>query len=299
MKHLRTIVWLTGCLAVTGCGGGSGGTGQVGRVLPTPAPPPPPPSDVGTFADVFSLDKSTDLAAFGYDIRWKTGGADVSDDVSVHYDAAQGAYIVELPYHGSGGFYVDEDYDTSWYGTLANPAAPTERQNVELYVEKPLLTYQNLEYSTIAYLSANDQSAGYLVFGVPTLASDMPVTGSATYAANVTGLAVGGGYIGGTADFLFNFGAGSLSGAMEVSAYDAWDGYFIGTYDFVNTVYSTGSTTFSGGLKDKSTNLAGTFNGAFTGTGAAELIGQFEFQFRDTYTSDLLTAYGVFNGKKQ
>ena len=107
------------------------------------------------------------------------------------------------------------------------------------------------------------------------------------------------GWIEGTAGLQFNFGAGSLSGSMTVDYYSnggMGEGYSLGQYGFVNTVYSTGSTTFSGQLSDPFGTGLGSFNGMFTGPGAQELMSSWSAPY--TLDGQTSTMFGVWVGKK-
>jgi hypothetical protein len=256
------------CFALTACGGGGGG-GVASTPPPPPAPPPspPPPPPVPATASI-------EFDTLGTDIR-------------IRYDASAKDYEVMLP--GSAwatlvpsdqGNYVIK---SSTGATLGNA-----------YFEGS----GKYSYTGIASISQDD---GYtrFVYGTDTPASGVPVTGSASYAADFYGS--GGGYsVGGTAEFDFDFAKGTLAGFLKGWANDpaGWGPYDLGQYNFVNTVYSTGSTTFSGGLSLDG-GKDGSFNGLFTGPQAQELMGQWQLNFRDIYFPDqTVNASGQFIGKK-
>jgi len=82
---------------------------------------------------------------------------------------------------------------------------------------------------------------------------------------------------------------------MKPTISDAWDSYRLGTYTFKDTVYSRGSTTFSG--RFDTPDFAGVaslsrFEGLFTGPGAAELMARWEAP------SPFGNMVGVLIGKK-
>jgi hypothetical protein len=197
------------CFALTACGGGGGG-GVASTPPPPPAPPPspPPPPPVPATASI-------EFDTLGTDIR-------------IRYDASAKDYEVMLP--GSAwatlvpsdqGNYVIK---SSTGATLGNA-----------YFEGS----GKYSYTGIASISQDD---GYtrFVYGTDTPASGVPVTGSASYAADFYGS--GGGYsVGGTAEFDFDFAKGTLAGYLKGWANDpaGWVPYDLGQYNFVNNVYST------------------------------------------------------------
>ncbi|HXG80372.1 MAG TPA: hypothetical protein VNJ05_01070, partial [Sphingomicrobium sp.] len=127
---------------------------------------------------------------------------------------------------------------------------------------------------------------------------NVPTTGIASYAAQIIG---GTGYsVGGDVRLTFDFGSGSLTGYMHPVMTDAWFQYDLGQYDFTQTVYGAGSTTFSGKFTvpgGGSTADSG-FNGRFTGPQAAELMAAWYAPFRDPYTLEWTRMSGVWIGKK-
>jgi hypothetical protein len=142
---------------------------------------------------------------------------------------------------------------------------------------------------------------GVFAYGIPTAMGDVPTTGSATYLAAIYASRGMDSYpeVGGTVNLTFNFGNGTLSGFMHPEINDDWDGIFVdfGRYDFTNTVYSRGSTSFSGqfivpGLP----NASSSFNGNFTGPNAAELMARFQAPFLVNGSQG--TIAGVWIGKK-
>lgn len=131
-----------------------------------------------------------------------------------------------------------------------------------------------------AYLRA-DSTAGahritYGVWGYPTVAADMPATGTATYTARVAGRIVTGGAGGtvlranGTVTVTVNFATGSVTTTATVTtgplggAQTAY-GTFTGT-----GAIAVGATTFTGNFNAASP-IPGNLAGAFFGPQAAEL----------------------------
>ena len=148
-------------------------------------------------------------------------------------------------------------------------------------------------------IAKTDVPVEVVAYGLATPLSGVPVTGSASYLADLVG--DGGGYVlGGTGRLDFDFAAGSLAGFFDAIAKDPMDGadaHVLGRYDFTETVFS-GGQNFSGSLSHAGT-ADGSFSGLFTGPHAQELMGQWELPFTDPAASGTtLTGTGVFVGKQ-
>jgi hypothetical protein len=127
----------------------------------------------------------------------------------------------------------------------------------------------------------------------------VPVTGSANYSGDIRGLTDSQLAVWGSIALSFDFGAGTLSGQMKPEYAPEWDQIALGTYTFTNTVYSTGSTNFSGSFAPPSgVSGASSFQGRFNGPGAAELMGSWNAPYKDPVSGDAGTMSGVFGGKK-
>jgi hypothetical protein len=138
---------------------------------------------------------------------------------------------------------------------------------------------------------------GVFAYGVPTAPGDVPLSGAASYTAYVTGQAENV-LIGGDAHLRFDFASGTLAGEMRPTLLDDWGPTPLGQYDFVQTVYSTGSTTFSGKFAVPGSTADSFFEGQFTGPQAAELMARWQAPFADPYSGSWGTMSGVFVGKK-
>ena len=106
------------------------------------------------------------------------------------------------------------------------------------------------------------EAIGVFAFGVPTTASDIPATGSASYSALVAGISADKNYyMRGSAMLQFDFGEGALSGHFDPMIFDQGGGArSLGRYTFINTVFGVGSTNYSGQLA----------NPAVTGLGSSK-----------------------------
>jgi hypothetical protein len=137
----------------------------------------------------------------------------------------------------------------------------------------------------------------------------MPVTGSASYTGEIRGLTNGqptlpGGGVGpvldvfGSVSLAFDFGAGTLSGAMMPEIAPEWDPVSLGTYTFKDTIYSTGSQSFSGAFFVPGTEAQSSFTGSFTGPHAAELMANWTAPFLHPLSGGWGTMSGVWVAKQ-
>jgi hypothetical protein len=170
--------------------------------------------------------------------------------------------------------------------------------------DKPVAELQ-LSYTSYAswYLQTGPSStgeAGLFAFGVPTIAGEVPTTGSGTYTAQVIGDSASGYLITGQAHLLFDFGTGSLSGYMRPKAVDGWGlESDLGRYDFSQTVFGKGSTTFSGKFAVPGSTASSFFEGRFNGPAAAELMARWSAPLKDPYGEAWSTMQGIWLGKRQ
>lgn len=271
VKHLSALVLGAAAVALSGCGGGGGGIAVASTPPPPPPPlppPPPPPAPV-------QVSQSTEFDVVGSNAR-------------IRWDADAKAYEVMLPGSvweklaiGPTNSYVIQGADGSTVGNAYFTGSG------------------KYDYTGFAELMTTGAKSYDFAYGVPTPAGSVPVTGSATYTAELRGS--GGSYsVGGSAEFDFDFAKGTLEGFMHPSANDpaGWGPYDLGEYDFVQTVFSVGSTTFSGKLVHG--NFAdGSFSGLFTGPQAQELMGLWNLPFDDIYDpGHTVNASGEFIGKQ-
>lgn len=319
-------------LALSGCGGGGGGgAGFIPAPPATPTPPPPtpmptppspsplPPPHIGLvssapFAVLASADEYTTTAA-GTN-RTLVSGPSFAN-VQFSYEASTNSYRISLPGYNSGTLT-----NTGYNGTVGQPATSSTSQLMEdsfgfvmpvhIFLPVPGASASPYTYTSFGtwdgeLRSNNDnqivRGEGIFAYGIPTAPGDMPTAGSASYTAQIVGTMGPNTYppngVGGDVNLLFNFAAGTLSGSMHPQIVDGFDGIFVdfGKYDFTQTVYSTGSTSFSGkfivpGLPSADSS----FEGQFTGPGAAELMSRFRAPFRLNGNDGVIS--GIWIGKK-
>jgi hypothetical protein len=149
-----------------------------------------------------------------------------------------------------------------------------------------------------------DNLSGYSAIGIATPLAGVPIAGSASFAGSILGASSETRYdhweavwvpgrVEGSINLAFNFGAGTLAGNIN----PILDGNALPSLNFVNTVYSTGATNFSGRF---ATGLSGqnSFSGLFTGPQAQELIGNFAFPYASPIDGVTEEAAGSFTGRR-
>ena len=128
-----------------------------------------------------------------------------------------------------------------------------------------------------------------MAFGSPTPAGAMPLSGTASYQGVVSGLTDAKTFdapsnswmllpAGGTVALNFDFAKGSLGGQLALSVNGGMNPISLGTFAFAQTVFSPGSTSYSGKF-DTSLSGANFFNGSFTGPNGEETIGDWAVPF--------------------
>jgi hypothetical protein len=227
-------------------------------------------------------------------------------DVQFSYNASTNTYQISLP-----GFQPGNLIDIGYNGTNGQVAtgsfswvsagSTTTRQAVNVTLPVPGSSFSPYTYTSIGFWDGQPTSHGMFAYGIPTAPNDVPIIGSATYSAQITGGTTLVPYytVEGPVSLQFNLGAGTLTGFMDPEVNNNFDGVFadFGRFDFTQTVYSTGSTTFSG--KFIAPGLPGansSFNGSFNGPGAAELMARFQTQA--LYNGEQGTIWGIWAGKK-
>jgi hypothetical protein len=310
-------------VALCACGGGGGGV----ESTPFVPPPPPPPGETGSSVlppEHLGLVSSEPFAILGVGDQYTSDSQSsrtvlsgpAARDMQFRYDAATNTYQIAVPdyapgtlantqYNGAAGEVATSSISQVTDGT----SSTLQPVHVFLPVPKAGDTYT---YTSLGYwygdagTGPNGDAAfseGIFAYGIPTAASSMPITGSASYAASIFAMdsAIGLAFpVLGDAQLSFDFGAGTLSGSMHPQIADDFDGIFVdyGVYNFKDTIYSTGSTTFSGKFDVPNLPSAdSSFDGQFTGPSAAELMARF---FTPFHLSDGRegTLSGVWIGKK-
>lgn len=283
-KSLIPILMLAGC-----GGGGGGGIASVGTTPPPVAPPPPPPT--AAFA-LLLKPPATDqqLATIGASFEGpatQTPALGSANQLQVRYVASSNTYEVELPNAQTWIALVSKsEVEASGGGVVAS------RQ------------WAN-DYGSIFRWGVSNSVQGVEATGLATAASGIPVSGSATYSAQMLGATSerAGGFqivdpsVYGEMTLNFDFGVGTLSGRITSYLDPEWHDYQLGTLNFRDTVYSVGKTNFSGKFD---TPLPGVnaFEGVFTGPAAQGVIGNFAFPYKSPIDGQTYQVGGAFAGRK-
>lgn len=278
MGKIETKQWRLGGAAVTvglmlsGCGGGG--------VASTPTPAYTKLSNLSgnqTFQSAGIHFTFANSQPSGYSSQKYGSG------VVIAYTAASDSYTLTAP-----------DGTTATFSSSGSPpplAPPPPPNTTILYSgsDRFSATIPTINGVTLSYTSIGDwnsiqngiQSNYYLIFGVPTIASDMPKSGTASYQTSIVGTASRGTTTpynlqpNSTADFSANFGAGTVSTTLNLAGVTSTNPAptSFGSYSGTGTI-TAGSPGFSGTLASvagNSTSATGEFSGAFFGPQAMEM----------------------------
>lgn len=269
------------------------GDGSFVASIPTPPPLSSPPKQ--EWSALLRPPTSQQFAAIGSSHLaiddFKAPSLDASDQLQVRYVASSDSYEVQLPHSDQ---WASIAFDEIPGLGLANYRGSTAYLWVRTSPAVGYYDYSRLfEWSDLAS-SIN----GHEAIGMATPEGAVPVTGTANYSGQILGqtsenhsdgtdLALDGSIY-----LAFDFGAGSLSGNITPDLHQSY-GNALGAISFQDTVYSVGSTTFSGSFD---TGVAGlnSFSGQFTGPHAEELIGNFAFPYRSPIDGLTYEADGAF-----
>lgn len=304
-QQVRTMMICAAAIALAACGGGGGGPGGIGALPFVPTPPPPTPTPACPPACDLNILPSPSAGVFalvGASVAGPGGNLDTYDQPTA-FGTVSGAAESQpaIRYTDSGTYEIrmpGSEWDRLvWYKGMI----PDDPDTVNYF--QPASVPQNYGYlltnraRDFGYLHSElaiwgSHSAGrigFVAFGTGTTADQMPGTGSATFDGVVQGMtdimvpdSLYGGYVplsvSGSVTLAFDFGQGSLDGAMTLYLPDGMQPLRIGEFAFRDTVFSVGSTAYSGAFD---TSVAGQnfFLGRFTGPNAEETIGAWALPF--------------------
>jgi hypothetical protein len=238
-----------------------------------------------------------------------------SDALKITYSAVDGRYVVSIPQFETGRLTNTRGYGsltpdgTAWQyidGThsLVTKGESEELQNVGVWLAWPAsssLTYTSFGYWSGSYDASGSLtvSQGHFVYGIPTRAGDVPLSGAATYSGSVRGFTDAGDQVYGTVGLTFDFGRGALDGKLALELSDGWELSPLPVYTFRDTVFSVGSTTFSGKFNVPGSIADSSFSGRFTGPRAAELMAVFRAPYLNPFNAEWGTVNGVWAAGKR
>jgi hypothetical protein len=274
-------LFLATAFALAGCGGGGW---HVAYSPPPAAPPPPPPPPPPLIPAATTSQQFVAMGATRPDTGDRSPLFGAADQLQVRYVESSNSYEVKIPGSDEWGGIHASTLNSNYFQGAATLSIPTI----------------NTQYSSLVSWTDGATYSGFEAIGIATLAGAVPVTGSASYTGQLWGstsethsnseVTIMGGV-----ELSFDFGLGSLSGRISPSVfnYADYDDYTLAPISLRETIYSSGSTTFSGKFD---TDLAGVnfFNGRFTGPHAEELIGDFALPYRSPIDGQPYQADGAF-----
>jgi hypothetical protein len=233
-------------------------------------------------------------------------------DLRIRYDAATGVYEVS---EGSQwlGLRPSSHYSATPNHYFAyGPTDPASESFFQTYVVAADPAPDNYQYSSLAVwgkgAGAYYDKLNFTAFGIATGAASVPVAGSASYQGLIRGssdVLEFDGLIGadvaatitGSVALNFNFAAGTLDGSIHPTLNTFGGAVDLGTLAFVDTIYSSGSPTFSGRFMSSASGT-NSFDGRFTGPEAQELIGRWIFPFVYSGDGNTHSASGAWIAKR-
>ena len=168
-------------------------------------------------------------------------------------------------------------------GSYENITTTVSRTDVRrLTIGTTPLTYTNVGSWAVGVTTGTDQTfdTAYFTYGIPTKTSDMPKTGSASYALAVVG--TGSRSLNGTGSLAASFAAGTVDVSLRVQATLVERAGSFTNVATIDVATVTGSGTISAAVNNPgfSSSLSGggysgSINGLFYGPQAAEVGGAF------------------------
>lgn len=283
-------------ILVSACGGDGG-------VSSTPPPAPPRP----TYTKIADMSGDRTLQTGGVKYTAANGAFTNGTVISfgsgsptIAYTASSDSYTLTEPGGPTATFGPAQLVNPAPPGTLLQYITPNSSSPTDIFtIIGPSTGAITLSYVLLGSWMHIDSSTGttvrLAVAGSPTLASDMPKTGSANYTVGVGGAAFLNGSVQSlnqtsTATFSANFGAGTVATTLNLASSTQTFGSFNGT----GTIASSGPG-FSGTLSG--TNASGIFSGAFFGPQALEM--GFTYVLNGDASNPTFSAVGGAGGAKQ
>ena len=287
LKHAIALATLT-LLALTGCGGDSGES-ALSNAPPVIATPSPGPAPTPTATQVFgALGQTTSqsFATLGFNfsgveleygsIAIEATSVDDNSPIVFRY-AAPTQLLLSLNGLGEGTLMPNGGSGTNPQGQLIHLSYKVLGGHASLSSNQ----FRSGEYATSSgtgFWIGPPSSSGRPIsriaqyaYGVPTLTSQLPAAGAATYDAPISGYVamaspggIEGGFSSGTAHLIVNFGTRTVTGTIEIKSSP--------TYTLSQTALTSDGTGFQGRLTTAGGAPEGFIEGRFTGSSAREMI---------------------------
>ncbi|WP_010543374.1 transferrin-binding protein-like solute binding protein [Sphingomonas elodea] len=276
---MKTVGCASIVLAVLlgGCSGGGGGPGFI------TAPAGPSEQRNLSLTDVRFTEGFTGAGArirYSVSGTGSAGGFDSgvplsSNTLAVRYDASTQSYTIAMDQFTSAAFGPADR--TSGSNTLTNyeKRVPGRQENLSLFnpgAGNPqlVLTYTSYgAYQSISEGSPIGVDTIFFAYGVRTVPSDMPKSGTATYTTRVDGQFAGtsGVYaLGGDSNFTADFAAATVRATLQLRGQNVVTGGLreFGIHSLAGTIRSESVGVFfnaAGGSNGTTVNMQGTFYG--------------------------------------
>jgi hypothetical protein len=291
-------------LALSGCGGSEGGGGGI---VSTPGP---------TYVKLADRTGNQSFQSGG--VHWEASSAGITNQAidafgagpTYAYDAASDSFTVTA---GSQAItFTAADYDATRSTATSRVFVKSPTGSPYLQITTPSVggvTFSYMEVASFFYPTTIGVRSWISVGGVPTIASDMPRSGTATYAASTGGTVISpAGRVPSTEYATANtstatFSADFTSGAVTTSL------HLVGTQvdRSLPGSPSTGSPVDFGTFTGTGTIAAGSpgFTGTFAGTTGAGFSGSFfgpkalEMGYAYNFSNGSIEAFGATVGIKQ
>jgi hypothetical protein len=275
----RALSILLAAVALVACGGGGDSP---------PAPPQraaPPPAAALLPAAPFGLTSSQSFAVLGWArVPGASAWSEVTADTATfNWSATLGTYQLELKDVGSGSLMYtfpgknDAAYTMRYEDGSTAPLAITVRSRT-----------QTAGWLWWSPLDGASLSTGNAAFGIATVASDIPASGTRIFVGNDSSQVA--------PTLEFDFDAGRLTGKVSIAWVDAWGPYPATTYDLSPASFDRTATTFSATFTVPGAPAQGSIHGMFMGRGAREVAVAWQSPIVDPYSSQWTTVREVWLG---
>jgi hypothetical protein len=257
-------------MGLSACGGSGASLSSAPAPLITGgSPTTTPASSANIPAAGIALASDQPFKTLGVSFGDQQAGSTVApaefETVDFRYIAAENVYEISVPGFAAGrlqtiAYSPGQRGGMAWSEVTAGQSSTVQDMHVSTYTPatpQRALTYTSFGswggYKSTAGNGEPVETVGQFVYGIPTAVNDIPLSGTASYSANIIGAIAEGNWgatgADGSAKFQFDFAAGTLSGSMHPVLHDAWFTYDLGLYTFKDTVFSRGSQTFSGSFE--------------------------------------------------
>lgn len=301
MMNIRKLVELGPLalfsLALAGCGDGSGG-----GIASTPTPP-----SYQTLQQIVSQGGNRSFSTSGVQLGATTATSNpYGSGVTVAYTASSDSYTLTAPDGTAATFSPNNLYQAATTPNtvqyIKSSGSGSGEVDDNLVIGTATVKGVALSYTMVGewvHATPNGIAIWLATGGVPTLASDVPKTGTANYTVEVNGSAQAGGTsysiqpTNSSGTFSANFGAGTVATSLTLVGTPSVAGF--GTVTQFGTFNGTGTITAGG------PGFTGTFS---TGSGSSLFTGNFngpqaaEVGYSWAINTGSLAAAGITVGKK-